>query len=140
MWRLKTFLLYSSAWAVVLWVSILWYFPYSLFYCFLNAFYILALLLFLYQALDRSAGHISVFKMAAVILLSLSCLIGRINGFILGQSWWAIIACIVLHSLLMCFFAGPSCVFSVQAIVSSFRCMWSSKNPILCFNTAIGVD
>ena len=84
-WRLKT-LLYNSAWAVILWVSVFWYFPYSLFHRFLNAFCILALLLFLYWASDRSAGRISVPKMVAVILLSLSRLVGHINGFVLGWS------------------------------------------------------
>ena len=140
MWYLKTFLLYSLVQAVVLQVSMLQYFPHSFFHCFLNAFYTLALLLFLYWALDRSVSYISVPKMAATILLSLSRLIGCINGFVLSQSQWAIIAYIVLHSLLMCFFTGPFCVLFVQAIASSFRCIWSGKKSILCFSTAISIN
>ena len=140
MWRLKTFLLYSLAQAVILQVSVLWYFPHSLFYCFLNASYTLALLLFLYWASDRSASYISIFKMAAVILLNLSHLVGRINGFILGQSQWAIVAYIVLYSLLIYSFVGPSYVLSIQATASSSRYIQSGGKPILYSSTAIGVN
>ena len=59
-------------------------FSYFLFHHSLNPSCTLALLLFLYCTLDRSACRISVPIMAAAIFLSLSLLVGRIGGFILG--------------------------------------------------------
>ena len=116
------------------------YLSYFLFYRFLNASCTLALLLFLYCALDKSAYYISVFIMAAAIFLNLSLLVDRIGGFILGQNQWAIIACIVLYSLSMCFLAGPSFILSVQVMASFSKYIQSGRNPILYSSTAISVN
>jgi len=83
------------------------------FHRFLNAFCILAFLLFLYCVLNRSAGCTFVSVITAAILLSLSYLMGRINGFVLGQNWWAIMAHMVLHFFSMCSFTGPFLVFFI---------------------------
>ena len=137
---LKTFLLYSLAWAVIQWVSILQYLSYSIFYRSLNASCTLAFLLFLYCALDRSISYISIPKIVVAILLSLSCLVGYISGFILGQSQWAIIVYIVLYFFLIYSFIGSFYILFIQAIVSSFKYIQSGRNPILYSSTAFSVN
>ena len=49
-------------------------------------------------------------------------------------------AYIVLYSLLIYSLASPSCIFFIQATVSSSRCIQSGKKPILYFSITISVN